>query len=101
MEAIKETILKLIGSWQKQINLEGGESPDEILKKAVSQDEWPHVQFNSFKNGIFGIIVDSSSWLYTLNLKKQSLVEKLCQLSNWPIKDLRFKIGEIEDKHGK
>lgn len=69
--------------------------PETILKKVLSKKELPHVKFRYLRKGILGLTVDSSAWLYQLNLQKQQLLGKLRKKS-CPAENLRFYIGEIK-----
>lgn len=67
---------------------------EAFLKKTLTKKELNHVKFSYFRRGVLGIIVDSSSWLYYLNLHKQRLLTRLCKKFD-KIKDIRFVLGEI------
>lgn len=88
-EVIKEVMQGLKTHQPAQENLEGA------LKKSLSRRNLGHVKFRYFRRGILGIAVDSSAWLYQLNLEKEKLLAKLRKKSP-QIKDVRFYIGEIQ-----
>ena len=95
METIKETIAGIMqGLASKK---EGGflNNPEAFLRKALTKKECKHIKFKYFKKGIVGVSVDSSSWLFDFNLKKEHLLAQLCAKTD-TIKDIRFHLGEIK-----
>ncbi len=72
-------------------------NPEVILSRVLSKKEYPHVRVKYFQKGILNISVDSSSWLYYLNLKKEGLLK--CFAEEMPqVKDIRFCIGQNDEK---
>jgi len=71
------------------------DEPQEWLKKVLTKKELGHIKFNYFRKGLLSLNVDSSSWLYSLNLQKESLLEKLKKCSS-EIKEIRLRIGEVK-----
>ncbi len=67
--------------------------PELLLKRVLTKKELGHVRLRYLRKGILGITVDSSSWLYQLNLDKPGLLAKIGKKSK-AIKDIRFYIGE-------
>jgi hypothetical protein len=93
MERIKDTIVSVLeGLMAKKTGNPGGD-PQESVKKILTKKEYGHIKFNYFKKGILGLSVDSSSWLYSLNLKKEGILKNL-KRELPDIKDIRFRIGE-------
>jgi len=95
IEPIKETIAGLMQDWAAQKKRAPPDDPWVLLKKALTKRELRHIKVSYFRKGILGLHVDSSSWLYSLNLRKQTLLSKLTAKSAG-IKDIRFRIGEIK-----
>ncbi len=93
MERIKDTILSVLESLAAKKSVNAGLDPQEALKKILTKKESGHIKFNYFKKGILGISVDSSSWLYSFNLKKENMLHNL-KKELPDIKDIRFRIGE-------
>ncbi len=96
MEVIKDTVINVI----RELSLKkGGDAgrynPETLLKKALTKKELRHIKFHYFRKGMLGIEVDSSSWLYSLSLKKEKLITKLNAGPSLGVKDIRFIIGEI------
>ncbi len=55
-----------------------------------------HTKPVAFKAGILIINVDSTSWLYELNVCKALLIRKMKKrLLDRPLKELRFRIGAV------
>ncbi len=71
------------------------DNPDELLKKALTKRQSQHIKFKYFRKGTLGITVDSSTWLYFLNLQKEDLLVKLSGKFTG-IKDIRFSIGQVK-----
>ena len=95
MERIKDTLQSVM---QDLVSKKGGannEDPGVWLRKALTKRELGHIKFQYFRKGILGIMVDSSVWLYSLNLKKEDLLHKLKKCSG-QIQEIRFSIGEIK-----
>jgi len=94
VEPIKETIIGLIHSWESRKKDDLAEDPDELLKKILTKKEIGHIKVDYFRKGILGLSVDSSSWLYHLNLRKKQILEGL-QKESRNIKEIRLRIGEV------
>lgn len=71
------------------------DSPQGWLKKALNKRQREHIKVNYFKKGVLSLNIDSSSWLYSFTLQKESLFAKLSEFSG-DIKEIRFRIGEIK-----
>lgn len=66
-----------------------------LLNKFLTKSENRHIKFNNFKEGILNLSVDSSNWLYHLNLKKKDLLNNIREEVK-DLKEIRFYIGEIK-----
>jgi hypothetical protein len=95
MERIKETLQSVIQDLMRQKGGADNAEPEAWLRKVLTKRELGHIKFQYFRKGILGILVDSSVWLYSLNLKKEELLGKLKKCSG-QIKELRLSIGEIK-----
>lgn len=92
MEIIKDTLKDVIQDLKiKKKDLRIDEF-GSLLKKTLTKKELNHIKLGYFRNGILGINVDSSVWLYHLNLKKEVLLTKLNK--KIAIKDIRLHLGE-------
>jgi predicted nucleic acid-binding Zn ribbon protein len=93
MEAIKDIVSDLMRGIETRKS--SRKNPEVLLKKVLSKKELGHVKFRYLRSGTLGLTVDSSGWLYHLNLQKQELLSKLAKKSAG-IKDIRFCIGETK-----
>ena len=95
MELIKNTIQQLIGEWKTQKKLLPKDDIAQIVHKTLSLKEREHVRLIYCRNGVLGLAVDSSAWLYQLTLHKTKLLDKLNKKIKdaKQIKDVRFHIG--------
>lgn len=96
MEVIRDIIQGLFETWEKKKS-QPIDEPKVILKNILTKQEKQHAQFGYFRKGVLGISVDSSVWLYQLNLKKESLLAKLRE-SFSDIKDIHLYLGEVKWK---
>ena len=94
MEAIKDTFSNIMQSLEVKKKGSPEDDPQKWLRKTLTKKQLQHIKFNYFKEGVLGIAVDSSTWLYELNLHKGSLLAKL-QTNNKQVKELRITLGRI------
>ncbi len=94
MEKIKETIEVVIRDLLVKKSGSNNDSPEAWLRKVLTKKELGHIKLHYFRKGILGLNVDSSAWLYSLNLKKASLLCKLKEYSQ-DIREIRFNIGDV------
>jgi hypothetical protein len=71
------------------------DDPAQWLKKALTKKELGHIKFHYFRKGVYGVLIDSSVWMYSLNLKKESILNKIKEASP-AVKELRFSLGETK-----
>ncbi len=95
MEKIKDTIEVVIRDLFTKKGGANNTGPEAWLRKALTKKELGHIKFHYFRKGILGLMVDSSVWLYSLNLKKEGLFDKFKKISQ-DIKEVRFSIGDIK-----
>jgi len=93
MQALKDIITEVMQGLKKK--KPAHDEPEVLLKRVLPKRELGHVKFRYFSKGVLGITVDSSSWIYQLNLQKPALLAKLGKKSK-NIKDIRFYIGETQ-----
>jgi hypothetical protein len=94
MEIIKETILTVMQELSDKKSAPDKHNPQTWLENILTQKELRHIKVNYFKLGILVLLVDSSTWLYQLNLKKEHILESL-RRNGHQVGDIRFYIGEI------
>jgi len=79
MEPIRATTQKLIRDWSsKRQNREEGVVKNN-LKQFFTRQEQRHITKLFFRGARLIMNVDSSAWLYQLNLKKEQLLQYLNQ----------------------
>ncbi len=94
MEAIKDTLRGVLQILEIKNKKGVAGAPEDTLKKILTKRELRHIKFNYFKAGVLDVSVDSSSWLYQLNLGKESLLAKLSREAPG-IKNIRFRLGRV------
>jgi len=97
METIKETIYQVMHELD---TLQKHSHSDEIsawLQKALSIRERKHIRSYSEYKGVLRLRVDSSSWLYHLNLKKEVLLTGVRQCLP-RVQEIRFSVSEKNEK---
>lgn len=95
MEKLKDTIQSVFKELVAKKDGAVGPGPEGWIKKALTKNELGHIKFQYLRKGILGIVVDSSARLYSLNLKKASLLNKIKEFSS-EVKEIRFSIGDIK-----
>jgi predicted nucleic acid-binding Zn ribbon protein len=65
--------------------------------KATAPEALFHTKPVAIKKNILTIEVDSSTWLYMLNLKKKNILNGMrVALGETKIEDIRFRMGEMD-----
>lgn len=95
MEKIKDTIELVIRDLCTKQGGEKDDNPQAWLRKVLTKKELGHIKVHYFRKGILGLIVDSSVWLYSVNLKKAQLLSQLKKYTP-AIQEIRFNIGDIK-----
>lgn len=80
MEHIGVITEKLIKDWQGKTRTQKKEVLGDSLKKLLSKKEQKHIMHWSLRDSRLILSVDSSTWLYILNLKKEQLLKGLNQI---------------------
>lgn len=80
-------------TWEKKVRTNTDDDPEFLLKKYLTKKELRHIKFRSLRKGTLRLDVDSSSWLYYFNLRKEAFLADLRKQSSC-IKDVRLYIGE-------
>lgn len=93
MDNIKDIIVKVIGNMAAQ---KGGDFSDitRVWPTVIEKKALAHTKVVGTKDGIVLINVDSSAWLYQLNINRTKILKKL-QSDISDIKNIRFKIGKV------
>jgi len=94
-EDIKGIVGKIIGAIEKQ----GPGKKEKVAaswKRAAGERAAGHSRPVSIKQQVLTIEVDSSTWLYTLSLKRASILKDIkSALKEYKVEDIRFRIGDI------
>jgi len=94
MELIKDTLKAVFAKIGQRSPADSSSDPFMWLKKTLTKRELGHIKVNYFRDGVLGINVDSSSWLYYFNLNKKALLEKISKRTD-KLKEIHFYLGEI------
>ena len=94
MEKIKDTIESVIRDLMVKKSGVSDDNPDAWLRKVLTKKELGHIKLHYFRKGILGLSVDSSSWMYSLSLKKEIILNQLKKCSQ-DVKEVRFSIGDL------
>ncbi|NQT32114.1 MAG: DUF721 domain-containing protein [Candidatus Omnitrophica bacterium] len=86
----------LIRKWE-QGTVKKGNAVMEAFSKAAEEETKKHAKPVSLKKGVLVVIVENSSWLYELTLKKREFLKKFNESYTGKIKakDVRFRIGSF------
>lgn len=79
MESIRVTTERLIKTWQGSTQREKGDPLKDGLRKVLTKQEQRHIKSHFLKDSRVILGVDSSAWLYLINLKKRQLLKKFNQ----------------------
>ena len=66
----------------------------EVWQKIVGEKGTKHARVSGLKDGTLMVLVDSSAWLFQLNLKRKNILEQL-QKEKLEIQKIIFKIGKV------
>ncbi len=95
-EGIQKILHNLIGSIEKK----DSKKKEKILKvwqKTAGEKAYSHTRPVSIRRKTLIIEIDSSTWLYALNLKKRDLLKEIKkELQEYKIEDIRFRVGDIK-----
>jgi predicted nucleic acid-binding Zn ribbon protein len=94
-----EDIGDIVNQVIKKLDIKTHGEREEIVAawdKAIEPEAKLHAKPVAIKKNILTIEVDSSTWLYMLNLKKKSTLGAMRKiLGETKIEDIRFRMGEI------
>jgi hypothetical protein len=86
---IKTVVDSLMRQWQEKKQRFSEDDAAAALKKTLTKRQIQHIRVKYFRGGILGVAVDSSPWLYKLNLDKERLLSGLRQGLPY-LKQVRF-----------
>jgi len=98
MQQIKDTVEKVFSEYRKK--RASNKEITRVFRQVFSKTENKHMRFISCKNGVCVINVDTSSWLYHLNFKKEQIKEVINKKLEGGegiqvVEEIRFRIGEV------
>lgn len=95
MEQIKSIIGSVLEDIQKKRELYPKEGIEEVWLHCVRKNTAKHTKAHFLKKGTLFVNVENPAWLFELNIKKEEIIERLQKLSKNKIKDVRFRVGDI------
>ncbi|MFA5039165.1 MAG: DciA family protein [Candidatus Omnitrophota bacterium] len=99
MEGIKSvlsSVLKDLTRQQKERNLDGVQAAWE---RAAGKAAVRHTRITNLTKDKIQVNVDSSAWLYQLNLKKQAMEKELYR--RLKIREIRLRLGDVREDNGR
>lgn len=97
------TIDKIVKNVIENLSGKGRISEEEIAqiwREAVGEKMARHTRPVSIRKSVLLVNVDGSGWLYELTVKKRDILKKLeGKFKGKQLKGLRFRIGEIMERH--
>jgi len=71
----------------------------KIWEEAAGKKAASHTRPVSFRKAGLIVNVDDSGWLYELTINKKEILKKFASgINGKPLKDIRFRIGQIKGK---
>jgi hypothetical protein len=93
MDNIKDIIQNVIGKMSHH-KVDTNQKIKDVWQTILSEREHKHTAITGFDGGVLSIMVDSSAWLYQMNTKKMTVLNKL-QKEIPEVKRVQFKIGKV------
>lgn len=93
MDNIKDIITKVIGNMAEH----KGDEASEIIRlwpTLVNEKAAKHSKIVGMKNGTLLVNVDSSAWLYQININRTTILKKIKEKFAG-VQNIRFKIGKV------
>lgn len=94
MRGVVDTLLK---KWEGG-TLKKANKVKEAWRESLPEHEVKKTRPVAIKKSVLTVIVENSSWLYSLTLRKRKIIRDFNNNyeSEKKIKDIRFRIGELE-----
>lgn len=99
MEGIKSILSSVLKDMTRQRQGLDFEKAQSAWARAAGPQAVRHTKLVHLTKDKIQVNVDSSAWLYQLNLKKQSITKMLSKQLN--IKELSFRLGDIREDNGR
>jgi len=94
MDHIQPIIQKIINDLKKKSQIDN-QDIQQIWNRATTKKIAKNTLAKVFKNSILYVNVKNSSWKYDLSIKKEPILKKLNKHSSKLIKDIKFRIGDV------
>ena len=93
MDRLKDIVPQVI---EKMVAQKAGQGQQlqEVWAKLVGELGLKHTKLGGMKDGILVVYVDSSAWLFQMNLKRSEYLNKL-KKESVELKKIIFKIGKV------
>ncbi|MFC1644273.1 DUF721 domain-containing protein [Candidatus Omnitrophota bacterium] len=94
---VKGILDGLLQKWE-QGTVRKGNAVREAWVAAVNEETKKHARPVSLKKGTLMVIVENSTWLYELTLKKKGILEKFNKnyTGRHKAQDMRFRVGDMD-----
>ncbi len=93
MDNIKDVVKSVMAS-MAQKELSADTSIERIVNGFLSEQEKKHIKFLGYKEGKILFNVDTSAWLFQMNIRKSKMLDKLKE-EKPDVKNISFKIGKV------
>lgn len=97
MEHIAKTTQKLLKQWQDKRGTDTTGIIKKYLKALLTRQEYRHITNCFVRSYKLTLHIDSPTWLYMINLKKNSLLNELNQALG-PIDNIREIFLQLENR---
>ena len=95
--SLKEILADISRGKEEIARALSGVSAGALWGKAVSEREAKETEPITLKNGVFYVLASNSAWAQELSLKKSAIIKKMNSSGAGNVRDIRFKIGRIEE----
>jgi len=96
IKSVLKTVLKDLMRQQKGRDLDAAKA---LWRRLVGERATAHSQIVYLTKDKIRVNVNSSAWLYQLNLKKNTIQKEFYKA--FKIKDIKLQLGDIKEKHGR
>jgi predicted nucleic acid-binding Zn ribbon protein len=96
IKSVLKTVLKDLMRQQKGRDLDGAKA---VWRRLVGERAAAHSQIVYLTKDKIRVNVNSSAWLYQLNLKKNTIQKEFYKA--FKIKDVKLQLGDVKEEHGR
>lgn len=94
MEALRSIVKNVVADLVKKNKALDFQKAERAWKTVIGPDAWPHTKIVYLTKNKIRVNVDSSAWLYDLNLRKERICGRLRKSLN--IEDVQFRLGRVD-----